>query len=369
MLYREYGKTGKKVSLLGYGGMRFKPGDYEGGDYGRCADLLLRARELGVNYFDTAPRYCGDKSEGIYGQAFRQMKKGFYVSTKNSVNILGDKTPEEFRRRLETSLSRLGVERINFFHIWCILDYDAFLLNTKPGSFLDAARKAQEEGLIEHICFSTHAGGPDIRKMLEQRLFDGILLGYNALNFAYREEGLAAAGEAGVGVSVMNPLGGGLIPENPGYFSFLSKDGESPTAAALRFVARHPQVSVVLSGMSSLEEVEANAAALSSLEPFSPGEREAMTARARESLNSVCTGCSYCDNCPVGVAVPKYMDAYNQYILTGDKNAMRQRLRAHWKIPADDAAACVSCGSCEAACTQKLPIIDRLREISELAKG
>src|ERR1039458_6336321 len=113
MWYKPYGLTGKQVSVISFGGMRFtNPADIEG-----SAELLLHAHKSGINYFDTAPYYCQDKSEDIFGAAIRQMKPGtFYVSTKSS-----EPNGDKLRKSLDKSLKRLGVPKIHFFHIWCVI--------------------------------------------------------------------------------------------------------------------------------------------------------------------------------------------------------------------------------------------------------
>ena len=253
MIYKPYGKTGKKVSAIGFGGMRFP----EGCSIEEGAEIVRYASELGINYFDTAPNYCNDTSEDIFGEAFKQMPKDFYVSTKSSIS--SDPTGDDVRRRLENSLKRMGLEKINFYNMWCILTYDQYKrVIAKDGPYWGAL-KAKEEGLIDHLVFSTHASGEEIRMMVEDGLFEGVTLGYNAVNFPYRAEGIEAAYKHGLGVVTMNPLGGGLIPQNQEYFSFLKQnEAESTIQAALRFNACHESISVVLSGMGSKEEVRHN---------------------------------------------------------------------------------------------------------------
>lgn len=371
MLYRNYGSTGKSVSVLGFGGMRFDDDLIQAGNLEACADVVLRAYELGVNYFDTAPNYCMDQSEEIMGLAFRQMdRKKFYVGSKNGYNT-GDKTPDDFRRRLERSLTRLGVDQLDFYYMWCIRSYDAFLKHTSPGGFYDTILKAKQEGLIGHLVISTHCSGWEVRKILEQGLFDGVLLGYNATNFKYRQEGLAAAYEHKLGVATMNPLGGGIIPQNEHYYSFLKDRPDQTIAqAALRFNARHKEITTVLSGMTTIAQVEENAAAMEDLQEFAPGERERMADLLDEKLDTLCTGCSYCDYCPKGIPVPRFMDTYNLKLLNAAPAEIQTRMKVHWGgLTAETAARCTACGLCESKCTQHLPIIERLKSFAEAGKA
>ena len=150
--------------------------------------------------------------------SFKEMQKTrtskpFYVSTKT---FAGDES--SFRKDLETSLKRMNLDYIDFYHVWCILSADAWIQRKK---ILSAFEKAKNEGLIRHICVSSHMTGNEIGDVLRDYPFDGVLLGYSAMNFAYREAGIEDAAKLGRGVVVMNPLGGGIIPQFPDRFSFV----------------------------------------------------------------------------------------------------------------------------------------------------
>nr|HPQ40569.1 aldo/keto reductase [bacterium] len=153
MHYRDYGKTGKRVSVIGFGGMRFTEDEDEG------IRAMLRASELGINYFDTAPHYCKDRSEIIFGNAFKEFTRPFYVSSKSSIGE--EKTADDVRRRVETALERMGTGKIHFFHMWCIMNWDHFEKVIAPGGPYEGALKLKDEGLVEHVVFSTHANGDE----------------------------------------------------------------------------------------------------------------------------------------------------------------------------------------------------------------
>ncbi|MBC7958659.1 MAG: aldo/keto reductase, partial [Vallitaleaceae bacterium] len=292
MLYKEYGKTGKKVSVIGYGGMRFiKDGDNY--DIDKCAEVVRAANALGVNYFDTAPGYNGDFSEIIMGRAFEAMPNPFYVSTKS-----GLKSGSEVRKQLETSLKRMNVEKINFFHIWCILDLEDYHSRMVKGGAYEAALKAKEEGLIEHIVFSTHCNGDEIETIVKNKEFEGMTLGYNVLNFPYRQKGLKVAYEYGLGVATMNPLSGGLIPQKADQLDFIKgADDANVVDAALRFNASHKEITTVLAGMGTLEEVAQNCAVGNNVTAYSAQHLEAIKSRLSDSMDTLCTGCRYCEHC------------------------------------------------------------------------
>ncbi len=293
------------------------------------------------------------------------MPNPFYVSTKSMVN--DEPTADDLRRRVEQSLRRMNVEKINFMHMWCILNLEDYNRVIAPGGPYEGALKLKDEGLIEHIVFSTHAKGDEIELMVNSGRFEGVLLGYNATNFAFRRKGIKAAYEKGLGVVTMNPLGGGIIPQNPDFYSFIRDNDEDTLAqAALKFNASHKEISVVLSGMSSIEEVDENVQAGEDYGVMSDERMDQITAHLNRNLDQLCTGCGYCDNCPQDIPIPKYMDAYNMYILKNESDAIVERLKWHWGLKAKDAAACIACGVCERECTQHLPIINRLKMIADL---
>ncbi len=364
MQYKTFGNTGKKLSAIGFGGMRFKKEDYAH-SFVKAAEVVRHASQLGINYFDTAPFYCDDKSEEIMGEAFKAMPNPFYVSTKSTINV--EPTADDLRKRVELSLKRLGLEKIDFLQMWCILDLDQYKKVIAKGGPYEGALKLKEEGLIDHICFSTHATGEEIEVMVKDGRFEGVTLGYNAINFAYRQKGIKAAYEQGLGVVTMNPLGGGIIPQNPDHFSFIKQNQEETLAqAALKFNASHKEITVVLSGMSSIQEVEENILAGNSIEALNEERTKGIASHLSEGLDTLCTGCGYCLGCPVGINIPKFMDAYNLYILTKKDEVVKDRLGMHWGLSTEEATKCIACGKCLEKCTQHLPIIKRLQYIGSL---
>ncbi|AXU74602.1 aldo/keto reductase [Clostridioides difficile] len=211
MRYVEYGKTGKMISVVGYGGLRF---DLEKSNQ-ENADLVKYAYEKGINYFDTAPGYCDDRSEDIFGLAFRQMikegKTDFYVSTKEKPKACD--TSEKAIEAVKKSIERLGVSKINFYHVWNIRKMEHYELAMKPGGQYEGLLKCKEEGLIDHIVFSSHQPGDEVIDILSENKFEGVTMGINILNFPYRLKGAKYAVDNGYGVVAMNPLSGGTIPK------------------------------------------------------------------------------------------------------------------------------------------------------------
>ncbi len=357
MIYKKYGKTGKDISVIGFGGMRFpKSGDTY--DFDKCAEIVVKANELGVNYFDTAPYYNDDNSELIMGHAFKNMPNNYYVSTKSS-----QKEGSKLREQLETSLKRMNLQKINFFHIWCILNMDDYRSRMVKGGAYEAALKAKEEGLIEHIVFSTHCNGDEIETIINEDCFEGMTVGYNILNFPFRQKGLQAALKKGLGVATMNPLGGGLIPQKADYFDFIrTSEDKTVVDAALRFNASHDEITTVLAGMGSVEEVIQNCKIGDNLKQLDEKKLKEIEGMLFNSMDKLCTGCRYCEHCPKKIPVSKYMLSYNNKILN-DEKAVLDDLKNHWGINSQHVKDCIECGICEGKCTQHLPIVSRLNDI------
>lgn len=359
MLYKEYGATGKQLSAIGFGGMRLPdPRNPAAG-----VAVLHAARRAGITYFDTAPYYCDDRSEDIFGEALRTMPPAplpLYTSSKCQ-----EASGSGFRRGLEKSLARLGLPRIDFFHIWCVMDPADWRARVRGGA-LKAALQAKAEGLIGHVCVSTHMRGEEIAQLLaDHPEIEGVTLGTCAINFPYRLQGVAAARRLKKGVVAMNPLGGGLIPQHAKTFDFIRGPGDPDVVtAALRFLVSDPGITTALVGFSSVAQVEAAVRALDDFTPYDADHLAALRARIERDFNEMCTGCGYCLPCPQGIPIPRYMDIHNLMQLKLPAAEIQARFKYHWDMTPDKAAECVECGRCEARCTQHLPIIQRLKKIA-----
>jgi predicted aldo/keto reductase-like oxidoreductase len=369
MRFKQYGNTGKNVSSVGFGGMRF--------DMSRSveenAELVRYACSRGINYFDTAPGYCDDKSELIFGEAFKAMPGQFYVSTKAMPTSFD--TAQKAKDQVRKSLERLGVPRIDFYHIWCLRKMEHYELAMRPGGQYDGLCELQAEGLIDHIVCSSHMPGREIRQIVDDGKVEGVLLGMNILNFPYRWDGVKAAYAGGRGIVAMNPLGGGAIPTHEKELAWLSTDGETPTEAALRFLLACPEVSVTLVGFTTREQVDQACAIADAAASFTEADLDRIRQRIGENMNTACSGCGYCIECPQNLPIPSYMQYFNEKQVFGksDEEMIKQLDFQHnWGLLANrkaDAADCIECGLCEEACTQHLPIIERLKEIAAWEAG
>lgn len=364
MLYKEYGKTGKKVSAVGFGGMRFDLSQ----SIEENAELVRYANSKGINYFDTAPGYCNDKSEEIFGEAFKNMPGEFYVSTKGMPQDYD--TAEKAYEAVKKSIRRMGVKKINFYHIWCIRHMEHYELSMQPGGQYEGLLKAKKEGLIDHIVLSSHQIGDEVKHIIDDGKVEGILLGVNILNFPYRWEGVEAGYEKQFGIVAMNPLAGGAIPTHEKELAFLSEGDETPTEAALRFVISAPQITIALNGFTTKEHIDIACKIADEAKPFTKEEISTIKERVGQSMNEACTGCGYCDKCPQGIQIPSFMQVYNEkHIFKKSDDEMTKILdnAYSWGVLVGQkglAEACVECGLCETECTQHLPIIERLKEIT-----
>jgi predicted aldo/keto reductase-like oxidoreductase len=382
MIYRPYGKTGKNIAALGFGSARFRAEDLKDEEgLRRCANLVRRASALGVNFFDVAPVYADGFGERIYGLAFQDMPNPFFVSAKSI--ITADKTADDVRRRIERQLNVMGIEKIAFYHMWSIMNSGHYERVMAKGGPYEGAVRAKKEGLVEHVCFSTHANPAENLEMIHSGAFEGMIISLNATNYTAASPAVRAAADQGMGVAAMNPLGGGMIVQYPQYFEYLLQPGDADMAeAALRFVASFPGLTTAISGMAAENEIERNVAALSG-DPVS-GRFERVEARSTEINGRLCTGCGYCRGCPEAIPVADYMRAYNMRLFPKMEyygrvlpftdedqiqadNVFRTLRRQTGLMPESADNPCVKCGECEKKCTQGLPIAEFMENIAGLA--
>lgn len=368
MRYVEYGKTGKKVSVVGFGGLRF---DLEKTNE-ENAELVKYAYEKGINYFDTAPGYCDDRSEAIFGVAFRQMikegKKDFYVSTKGKPKVYD--TAEKAINAVKKSLQVLGVSKIDFYHVWCVRKIEHYELSMQKGGQYEGLLKCKEEGLIDHIVFSSHQPGDEVVEVLDANKFEGVTMGINILNFPYRWKGVQHAYNNGYGVVAMNPLNGGEIPNHKEELAFLASPGESVIDAALRFNIGSPQITISLVGFGSFSDIDHACKIADDNKIYSDKDIDKIKSKLGENMNATCSGCGYCKVCPMDINTPAYMLLYNQKQMfkKSDEDMIKEVYGLEcWNYTMNSkgkANDCIKCGKCENECTQHLPIIKRLEEIS-----
>lgn len=368
MQYRTLGKTGIQISALGFGAMRLPQKTVDGKevyDHEEGVRILRQGIDLGINFIDTAPFYCDLESEIIVGKA---LKDGYREKVTLSTKLPGeDRGYDASRKRLEDSLSRLGTDHIDIYHLWS-LDWERFEKQAQPEGQVRMALKAQEEGLIRHLSFSFHDKPANMIKLIDTGLFASVLCQYNLLDRS-NEEGIAHAAEKGLGVVVMGPVAGGRLGyPSQAVQSLLPEKKQSSPEIALRFVLSNPSVSCALSGMGNSAMVEENVHIASTAEDLTAAEQEqvARSMAENEKLAKLyCTGCNYCMPCPVGVNIPlnfELMNYHRIYELTEYSRAQYAQIGKLPWIKGEKASACVECGECEAKCPQHLKIREQLKE-------
>lgn len=373
MQYTEFGRTGIQVSRLGFGCMRFPSREVDGKkvfDEEESIRMMHRAMELGVNYFDTAPGYCEKQSEIIVGKALKGRRDKVYLSTKYpSEEASGD----DLERKLETSLKKLDTDYIDFYHMWGIsLKTFVERLDTPDGP-MARARKLRDAGVIRHISFSFHDAPENMIEIIKrgEGVFASVLCQYNLLDRA-NEDAIAYAHEQGLGVTIMGPVGGGRLGAPSKVIQdLLPGKVQSSAEMALRFVMNNRNVNIALSGMSSMDMVEENAAVASNMEPLTQEEEARIAASLEENrrlADLYCTGCNYCMPCPKGINIPEIFKMMNYHRVYGLTKFARDNYARIGKEPwlnFQNAAACVQCGACEKKCPQHLHIREQLRAAHE----
>ena len=367
MKYNDFGKTGVKISALGFGCMRLPMVKVNGGeivDEEKTIPLIHRAIELGVNYFDSAYMYCEGLSENALGKALKGKRDRVIVSTKSPGSVV--KKPGDYRATLEEQLKKLDMDYIDFYHFHGI-GYDGFFENDRNSNWHKEAIKAKEEGLIKHISFSFHDKPEAMIKLIDTGFFESVLCQYNVIDRS-NEAAIAYAKEKGLGVAVMGPLGGGRVSGLPRQIA--DKLGLKIKASAelgIRFVLSNPNIDCALSGMSSLQMLEENAATASNPEVLSKEEIDGINGMMEENrkLSELyCTGCKYCMPCPSNVNIPYIFSLMNYYKIYGIKEFARDRYNIEknaW-LKGSRADECVECGICEEKCPQKIKIREQLKE-------
>ena len=360
---------GIDTSLLGFGCMRFPTGADGKIDRARAEAMLDRAYAAGINYFDTARPYHGGESEVFLGQVLdKYPRDSYYLATKLplwDINSLDDA-----KRIFGEQLERMHKEYFDFYLLHAV-NLDRFK-KIKDLGVIEYLESEQQAGRIRFFGFSFHDSFDAFKEVIEYRKWDFCQIQYNYMdtNDQAGDDGVALAEALGVPLVIMEPIkGGSLATVSEDLLGHLKKLRPDASAAswALRFVASRKNVKVVLSGMSSEDQLEDNLKTFENFEPLSDEEEKLI----RELADSIrkhtfigCTGCRYCMPCPAGVNIPGSFRIWNEYGMYNNVGA------AKWKwshdIP-DDAkpANCVECGSCEAACPQQLEIRENLKKVTE----
>ena len=377
MQYRPYGNTGLTVSALGFGAMRLPSLPSGVCDYDQSVPMLQHGIDLGINYIDTAWGYIGGTSEVAVGKAVKAYdREKLVISSK--IPISGLNGYQYRKERLDVQLQRLDMDYVDIMHFhnmsWEVWQENAL----GEDGCLAAARKAQQEGLIRHIAFSSHDTPANVEKLVATGEFDGITLQYNFLD-RRMEKAIQMANAQGMGTVIMGPVGGGRLSMwDPGELrDMIPGSVTSAPDIAIRWVLSNPTVTVALSGMNTMEMIDENIASASRETPFSAAELEAvdgMLTKLNAFSDLYCTGCGYCMPCPNGLDIPgnfllmTYHQVYGMRDYAKAQYARMANGDRVWlqgtTISGKIASECIRCGECEPKCPQNIPIMDQLEEVA-----
>jgi predicted aldo/keto reductase-like oxidoreductase len=345
-------------------------------DFNKSEQLIVEAVRQGVNYFDTAYSYGG--SEVTLGQilAANKLRDRIFLATKlphGRCRSYGD-----FETLFQTQLERLQTDYIDYYLIHNIGDVTSWQRLCALGieRWITAKKQA---GQIRNMGFSFHGSHEEFLNLLDAYDWDFCQIQYNYVNINYQAgmAGLKKAAAKGIPVIIMEPLlGGKLVTGLPKKALHLFKKTNralTPAGWALRWLWNQPEVTVVLSGMNDMRQLEDNVATAGSMMPgiLTPSENEAYNAVIdifEDTYKIPCTGCNYCMPCPHGVNIPACFTAYNMTAATGFVSGMTQYVTATSLFkPQENYAAsrCTACGACEAKCPQHIPIIQSLKQVKK----
>ena len=378
MQYRKFGKLDWKASALGFGAMRLPTADGQPHspniDEAEAIRMLRYAIDHGVNYVDTAYPYHEGKSELVVGRALKDgYREKVRLATKLPVWLV--EGPADFDRFLNEQLEKLQTDHIDFYLLHS-LNKASWSNIVLKHNLLGEAERALADGRIRHLGFSFHddyACFEEIANASDLWSFCQIQYNYMDTENQAGTRGLKLAAEKGLAVVVMEPLmGGRLADPPPAIQQTMASDpaGRSPAELALEWVWDHPEVSVVLSGMSTMDQVVDNLRIVDEARVGKMTEADlALIGRIREQYRSritiPCTQCGYCMPCPNGVNIPVNFDLFNYAHTYDDVGAAR--FRSHFVLKEEQrAGACIDCDTCEGLCPQQIPISEWMPKVVEL---
>ncbi len=331
MEYITLGKTGLKVSRMGFGGIPIQKIDAAG-----TRVLMERLLEAGVNYVDSARGYT--VSEAFLGEALEGMRDQFVIATKSMA-----RTKEAMEKDIEISLSNFRTDYIDLYQVHnpSLADLETV---TGPGGALEALLEAKAQGKIGHIGLTAHMATV-FERALDFDWVETVMFPYNIVE-TQGEALMKRAAAQGVGFVCMKPLAGGAIED---------------AALALRFIAANPDAGVVIPGMYSEKEIAQNLAAMGDKSPLSETELDKIRAIREELGTQFCRRCNYCQPCPQGVGIAGI------FVLEGylRRYGLADWAKLRYNATPKKAGDCVGCGACEARCPYQLPIRQMLARCKE----
>jgi len=361
---RKLEKLGVETSLLGFGCMRFPVTEDGKINEPEAEKMLDKAIAAGVNYIDTAYSYHGGDSERFVGRMLKKYdRSSLYLATK--LPIWAVETLEDVDKFFNEQLEKLQVEYIDFYlmHNMGIKDWNRL----KEMGGVERIEELRAQGKIRYLGFSCHDTYEGFEAILNDYDWDFCQIQFNYIDTEEQAgmRGYELTARKQVPLMIMEPIKGGTLANFADDINerFHQMDPDASVASfALRWVGSFPNVRVVLSGMSTMEQVEDNLKTFGSFQPLSEAEKagiDDIVAALRSRMKNGCTGCRYCMPCPLGVDIPGTFKAWNNYFMYENYNTVAW----HWETAIGEEHQpknCVKCGKCEAACPQKIAIREDL---------
>lgn len=373
MKYRKFGKLDYMASALGFGCMRLPTNSKDTKDINEPESIRMirRAIDGGVNYIDTAYPYHGGVSEILVGKALKDgYRERVKLATKLPVWLLKDAS--DFDKYLGEQLKKLDTGYIDLYLLHA-LDSERWDALLKMGVF-DAMERYKKSGKVKAMGFSFHGDLKTFKTIIDAYDWAFCQIQFNLMDENYQAglEGLRYAASKGIAVVIMEPLRGGALAKEPPEAIKAVWDrapvSYTPAQWALRWVLNHPEVTVVLSGMSTMEQVEDNLKTADEMLPDSLAAEELkLTDEVKDMYKSRskirCTDCKYCMPCSFGVLIPENFAIYNEAFMYDIADEKRRSY--YWMDEKNRATSCRQCGKCEKACPQSLPIRELLKQTAE----
>ncbi len=382
MQYRSYAGLDWRPSALGFGAMRLPTSsDRRDGvsthqmadiDEPRAIELIRAAIDAGVNYVDTARPYHKGQSEVVVGKALEDgYRRRVKLATKLTSSWIND--PSDFDPYLDEQLKRLRTDHIDFYLLHSLKRSNWAQL--REFGVFEWAERVIADGRIRYLGFSFHDEVTVFEEIVDAYdwTFCQIICNYMDVDFQAGTRGLEYAAARGLAVSIMEPLRGGQLARTPPptVDAVWSEAGDRRTPAdrALQWLWNRPEIAIVLSGMSTMAQLEENLAsadrsAIGALDSEDLGIYE----KARDAYRALapipCTDCKYCQPCPNGVNIPLAFSIYNEKTIYGESGKGITTYN-DYAVRGAGTTRCIACGKCEEVCPQQIPIIDRLRKLSE----
>ena len=376
MQYRS-NRHGEPLSLLGFGCMRFQRAG-RGIDMAKAEEQIMAAIRLGVNYFDTAYIYPG--SEAALGEILERNQARDKVNIATKLPHYMIKKPEDMERCFQEQLQRLRTDHIDYYLMHMLPEVTTW--NRLKGLGVEEwLREKLESGAIRNVGFSNHGSSATFCELLDAWDWDFCQFQYNYIDEFTQagRRGMEHAAAKGIPIVIMEPLRGGrlvnLLPEKAVQRFKRADSDRTPAEWGLRWLWNQPEITVVLSGMNSLEMVEENCRIASSVHAYELTEEDFQVyddviAEINRKIKVGCTGCAYCMPCPQGVDIPGCFRAYNERYSEGLYTGMKEYFMCTTlRTRQSNAGRCVQCGRCEQHCPQHIEIRRELKNVKRVMEN